>query len=228
MRRAALEAADAFWNQLGITHDANRITCCYFGSMGRHCTLETVIAAAKKLEHCDTPMRFVFCGTGDKLPHYRKLADGCGSIHFPGWIDAAQIQSLMARSSVGLAPYISNTNFQKNIPNKPIEYLSAGLPIVSSLSGVLQRLIDRHQCGATYDNANVQQLTSILSRLAKDPDQLRRMSENALQLYQEKFDADLVYAHMADHLEQLARARVASKPHFRLTTTPSSLPSSTS
>jgi glycosyltransferase involved in cell wall biosynthesis len=224
---SALEAADAFWNQLGITADSNRFTCCYFGNMGRHCTLDTVIAAAKKLAHDGIPMRFLFCGTGDKLPHYRKLAAGCDSIHFPGWIDAAQIQSLMARCSVGLAPYISNTNFQNNIPNKPIEYLSAGLPIVSSLGGVLQRLIDQHHCGATYDNSNVQQLTSILSQLAQNPDQLHRMSTNARQLYQEKFDADLVYTQMANHLEQLARSRVTTKPHFPLTASPSGVPTST-
>jgi glycosyltransferase involved in cell wall biosynthesis len=183
--------------------------------MGRHCTLETVLHAARAIDRQDVPMRFVLCGTGDKLSHYRKLAKGCRSVLFPGWMDAAQIQTLMARSSVGLAPYVCNANFRNNIPNKPIEYLSAGLPIVSSLDGVLKQLIDRHHCGVTYENDNVQALTRVLLNLNHNPDHLRRMSDNARQLYQKQFDATIVYPQMADHLECVARGPVIPNPHYR-------------
>ncbi|HTQ40709.1 MAG TPA: glycosyltransferase family 4 protein [Pirellulales bacterium] len=208
---AAIEAADSFWNRQGVARSAPEFICCYFGNMGRHCTLETVLLAAQAIERRGFRMRFVLCGMGDKLPRYRALAQGCGSVVFPGWIDAAQIEALMARCSVGLAPYVSNTNFQNNIPNKPIEYLSAGLPIVSSLQGVLERLITQHDCGATYDAGNVEQLTTLLLNLVQNPGHVRRMSDNARRLYQEKFDAQKVYGQMADHLERLTSVRNVSR-----------------
>jgi glycosyltransferase involved in cell wall biosynthesis len=209
--KADLQSADAFWNQQGIAAESQELTCCYFGTMGRHCTLETVLNAARVLQHNGSRVRFVLCGAGDKLPHYRQIAQGCASVIFPGWVDAAQIQALMNRSSVGLAPYLSNTNYRQNIPNKPIEYLSAGLPIVSSLQGVVQNVIDQHDCGVTYANNDVQGLAAILGNLANTPDRVRDMSRNAHHLYQRQFNADVVYGGMADYLESLAQVPTVPK-----------------
>jgi glycosyltransferase involved in cell wall biosynthesis len=213
---SAARESDSFWKQHGVPQKSAGFTCCYFGNMGRHSTLETVIAAARTIQERGIQMRFVLCGTGDKLAHYRALADGCPAIVFPGWIDAAQISSLMSRSSVGLAPYISNTNFRNNIPNKPIEYLSAGLPIVSSLEGVLERLLADHKCGVTYKNDESTELASLLTRLMRAPGEVEQMSQRAHALFNDRFDAEIVYEKMADHLEHVSEIGKAGEQTDRL------------
>jgi glycosyltransferase involved in cell wall biosynthesis len=106
----------------------------------------------------------------------------------------------MRLSEVGLAPYIDKPNFTMNLPNKPVEYLSAGLPVVSSLSGVLANLISENRCGITYKAESPDSLAEALVRLYDDRDALEVMSRNALALYQRSFVAERVYGQMIGHL----------------------------
>jgi glycosyltransferase involved in cell wall biosynthesis len=110
----------------------------------------------------------------------------------------------MKMSSVGLAPYYSNRGFVTNIPNKPIEYLSAGLPVVSSLQGVLKTLLDDNKCGVTYQNGDVEGLTKVLLALYDGHEVLNELSRNAYRLFEERFSSEKVYGDMCDYLVKIA------------------------
>lgn len=203
--------AAAFWKQRGLARDSSEFIACWFGAMGRHSELATVIEAARLLQQRDAqsdssgrPVRFVLCGAGPDLNRCRRLVRDCSNVLLPGWINAAQIWTLMRSASVGLTPYVSNDNYIRNVPNKPVEYLSAGLPIVSSLQGVLADLLAERQCGITYSNCDAAGLAAAIAGLRDDADRLHQMSENAQRLYRERFIAEKVYADMQNYLEQIA------------------------
>jgi len=125
---------------------------------------------------------------------------------FPGWIDAPRIQTLLERSQAGLAPYRNTPNFVGHIPNKPAEYLSAGLSVLSTLEGEMAELLRKHRCGWTYRDRDAGQLASILGTLADRPQQLQAARVRARGLFDERFDADKVYAEYAEHLDRVASA----------------------
>lgn len=202
----ALRAADDFWTEEhGITLETSEFVVCFFGALGPNFDLRTVIAAAKTLEdRGQRGFRFVLCGSGPDLETCRRLSRGLRTVVLPGWVDAAQIWSLMRMSSAGLACYESTPNFVSNVPNKPIEYLSAGLPVVSSLEGALARLLREHGCGLTYANGDARALAECLVLLRDDSAVRCAMSEAARQLFRTKFVADKVYAGMTRHLELIA------------------------
>lgn len=197
----AIIEAEKFWEKHGVKKDNSEFIACFFGTMGRQFELGTIIEAARKLKKQNRSFRFILCGSGDNFAYYKNLAIDCDNIIFPGWVGAADIWTLMRIASVGLAPYLSIPNFTMNLPNKPLEYLSAGLPIVSSLNGVLRDLLFTYDCGVTYANGNSDDLVSILVNLYDYPERLRKMSENAHALYKEKFIAEKVYNNMISHLE---------------------------
>ncbi len=190
---------------------ADEFNICFFGTLGRQFELEPVIAAARLLERQHRPFRFILCGGGDRSDHYRGLAEGCGSVVFPGWVDSSDIWTLMRMSRVGLAPYPSRPNFSLNMPNKPIEYLSAGLPIVSSLRGDLEALLAAADCGVTYPNGDAAALADALIQLYDNPDRLAAMSRNALELYRHQFTSDRVYGDLISYLGDLV-ARESREP----------------
>ncbi|MCX6622750.1 MAG: glycosyltransferase [Acidobacteria bacterium] len=133
----AIHAAEEFWQHQCISKVNGDFLVCFFGLLGRQFDLKTVIESARILQPSHPRIRFVICGTGDHHEFYKDLASGCRNIIFPGWVGAAEIWTLMRMSALGLAPYCSNTLFDDHLPNKPIEYLSANLPVLSSVGGAL-------------------------------------------------------------------------------------------
>ncbi|MDE2290627.1 MAG: glycosyltransferase family 4 protein, partial [Elusimicrobia bacterium] len=146
----ARAAAEAFWDRLGVGRRGERFQACFFGAMTRHFDLETVIDAAAILRDAAPGYRFILCGSGGLLARHKARAARLPNVVFPGWVGAAEIWTLMRRCDAGLAPYRSTRGFVGHLPNKPVEYLSAGLPLVSSLEGTLRRLIEERGCGLHY------------------------------------------------------------------------------
>ena len=202
------------WSALGL-RDSDFIAC-FIGIMGtrRLLDLDTVIAAAKELQHVAPTCKFVLCGTGDRFEHYRRVAQGCGNVVMPGWADRAAIWTLVRMASVGLTPYTNTFSFLMSYPNKAVEYLSAGLPIVSGLGGALSRLLAEWRCGVTYPEGDHVALAGAIRSLAEDRAKLDRMSVQSLLLYQTEFDATQVYDSMVRHIEDVARLGLRSTESF--------------
>jgi glycosyltransferase involved in cell wall biosynthesis len=196
--------ANNYWKELGIGSDPHEFVVCFFGTIGRQFDLDTVIEAARRLNGGVRPIRFVLCGTGDRLLHYKSQADGLSNVLFPGWVGASEIWALMRLAKLGLAPYHNSKDFRSSLPNKSIEYLSAGLPLVSCLTGVLQDLLNRNKCGVTYSEGDPVSLVHILEQSFDNHSFLSDMAHNALKLYYEKYTADIVYTKMMVYLETLS------------------------
>ena len=199
-----IRTAELDWRERGvICPENNKFIVCLFSNMVRQLELETVIAAARRLESTDRAFSFVFCGDGDSLEYFKEVAKGCSSISFPGWVNKPQIWTLMRYAHVGLAPYRSSKDFIISIPNKVIEYMSAGLPVISSLKGTVQELLTKYAAGLTYENENVDDLFDLLSDLYDNPNKLMIMSKNSKKLFEERFVAEKIYSEMCDYLEEI-------------------------
>ncbi|MHC4481758.1 MAG: glycosyltransferase, partial [Planctomycetota bacterium] len=194
------------WQQYGIHEGDGRFIACFVGGMGRQVELDTVIEAARILRDSCERVTFLLCGDGDNLEAYREMAAGLDNVIFPGWIGLAEIRTLMQLSSVGLTPYHSTLDFRASIPNKAIDYFSAGLPVVSSLQGVLAGLLSEHDCGVTYANEAPEELAEALRRLHDDRGRVERMSGNAQALFEQRFRGEKVYSEMADYVEGLVHS----------------------
>ena len=203
--KSAIEEAEQRWTSRGIGNDPGQFIACFFGILGRHYELDVIIEAARRLQHDNRLITFVLCGTGDNLEEYKRRAHDCRNIIFPGWVGEADIWTLLRKSSVGLAPYKKSFTLSRNLTNKPIEYMSAGLPIISSLEGVLEELLHTQKCGITYAHGDVDGLVSILREAYDNRSVLHAMSENAYALFKQRYTAEKVYGEMCDYIESLCR-----------------------
>lgn len=197
------ERALAFWAGHGIVPQGREFTVCYFGVIGWHHEFETVIEAIRILENAGGCFRFVLCGIGERFEYVRTRAKDLKSVCLPGWVDEPEIRTLMEMSQAGLAPFRSHVGYTGNMPNKSVEYLSAGLPIISTLQGYLRAFLETHDCGITCANGNAAELAQTLARLADDRARLKRMSDNAKRVFAERFDAEKVYGGMINYLVEV-------------------------
>lgn len=201
----AIARAEAYWDEQGLPASGGPPVACFVGTLGRQLDLQTVLKAARLLAGAGAPWRFVLCGLGDRLESYRQEARDLPNVVFPGWVDKAQIYVLLRRAAIGLDPLPDRYDFLVHINNKAVEYLSAGLPVVSTPArGVLAELLLHQGCGASYNYGDADGLAELLGRLAGDPDRLAAMRSAARRTFAERFTAEKVYGGMEAYLMELA------------------------
>lgn len=187
---------EKYWSKFGL--NSTDFIVVFLGNFGRQFILEPIIEAAAKLCKIDN-IKFVLCGVGESLNHFKESSKDFRNVVLPGWIEEQQILSLLSASSIGIAPYRNSINFTSNTPNKFGEYLSASLPVILGIDGIMADLVAEYDCGAVYKNSS--ELADIINRLYTDKQQLEIMSKNANKLYEDKFNAEIVYENLSNHLE---------------------------
>ena len=198
--------AESFWESRNISAEGKQFIACFFGQLSRRYELTSVVEAAKILsQRGNRNIKIVLCGTGEAASDLHRRSTGLQNIDFPGWMDKAQIWTLLRRSAVGLLPYPSTADYILSYPNKTGEYLSAGLPIVSSVQGEMRALLENERCGLTYANGNASELADIIEHLALAPERVAEMSLNGRMVFERYFNADRVYSDFSDYIESFGR-----------------------
>lgn len=175
------------------------ITCLFSGTFGRTYDLHPIFDIAAELE--SEGFQFLICGDGERRSEWRARASGLSNVILAGWLDKSQMEAALAASDIGLAAY--SISAPQGIPNKVIEYLAAGLPVVSSLTGESREMLEVARCGITYDASASGSLRDALIRL-KDPTTRALYAANSRRLFAERFRAEVVYERFAAHLESIA------------------------
>ena len=203
VRRPATRSDDFDWQKIGV--DRLHLVLAFVGTFGRTYDLATVIRAARELWNAGVhDVRFVLGGDGEQGDAWRRLAAGLPNVVFPGWLSASQIWALLERADVGLAAYAVGA--PQSLPNKPFEYMSGGLVLMSSLGGELQTLIRRYGIGYSYPPGDVSALVARVQGLRDDRELTRQMGLRSKALFLERFDSGKLHVQMAEYLIELARS----------------------
>ncbi len=196
VERARLDLAAA-----GV--DPSKTICCFVGSFGRTYDLLPVLTAARQLNGAGwTQVQFVIAGDGERAAEWRSRAAGLPNVVFTGWLSATAIAALLTMAGVGVAAYA--TGAPQGLPNKVFEYMSAGLPVLSSLHGETERLLAESGCGLTYEASDPESFSTALQGLLENPQQRTEMGRRALERFRSGFAASAIYQHLASHLIGIA------------------------
>lgn len=205
VRPTELEEAGLWWDQQGIMADGTQ-RVIFVGSHSSAFDIDPVCEAIKFMAYSGNTCQFVFCGDGASSQEWRIKMVGLTNVFFPGWIDRAKIEALALRSSATVAPYHNSADFMMSIPNKVIDSLALGLPVLSPLLGEVGHLIIDSAVGLSYGPATGKTLAQCIEDLATKPGLHDELSGNALRLFQERFSFEKVYGGLVERLERLARS----------------------
>ena len=170
---------------------------------------EPVLEAASRLRNHSRPFQFLFAGAGDYAEELKKRAQKHPEIVFLGHLAPSQMAVLKSRAHVALLCIARRRDYQISLSNKIFEYLSAGLPLASHLTGIVGDLVTTEQCGFIYENG--EELAAKLDELAKDESKCKSFGQKARSVFLEKFDASKIYPKMVNHLEHVVRAEKAKQ-----------------
>ena len=185
---------------------------CFAGSINHQFDLETVVSATSALRHEGVKIRVVIAGDGETRSRLvRRYGEGSGAI-WPGWIDRAQLLTLMERSDFGLDPMPARDDFEATINNKALDYLKAAIGVVSCPDrGALARLLRERSCGASYPARDPEALKGILRGLSADRKIAAGWSLAARAFAKSELDPKQIYGRMTSCLAAIV-ASVQAEP----------------
>lgn len=130
--------------------------------IGSGAMLEEVISLAKELKVDDS---VIFHGRKPKsdMPQYYGIADVC-------------LVSLRDEGAVSWT-----------IPGKVQEYMSAGKPILASISGDTEYIINDARCGKALKNDDIEGIAETIQEWVKNPSVLKDMGKSSRWYYEEHF-----------------------------------------
>ena len=123
-----------------------RNSLIFCGHLSVNLDFEPLFKVLAELKREKVPFRFDIYGQGSKLPKLKRQVKKLNlekTIFFKGSVDHKElVQKLLPRYSIGLAPYIDrsklasgvaeHTFMGEDLSTKIIEYISCGLPVVST------------------------------------------------------------------------------------------------
>lgn len=186
-------------------HFRNKFIVFFAGTLGSNFDSKTVILASEILGVDKNDIHFVIAGKGggeDLLISHDQKSD---NFTFLGWISLNELRYLLEISSIGLAPFPKGA--LNSLPNKPYEYMSASLPIISSLDGELQKIIEDNGIGYHYQAGDYNCLADSISKLYYNQDVLKSMGIKSYQLLVKKYDAKIIYSKFAKYLSNILEKR---------------------
>jgi len=189
--------AEKWWSIKGL--DKKRPIIFFVGTFMSVYDFKPVVTAAKKLQD----VQFVLCGDGYYLNLVKKMMKDLTNVIFPGWVDRPKLVSLAKKSIASLAPYKNIDNYIINIPNKIVDALILGLPILSPLKGEVRNLIKKYKVGFSYNENN--DLADCIQTLINNKKIQKKLSKNVRKLYVEKFEFNTVYNEIVNHLEEILK-----------------------
>jgi glycosyltransferase involved in cell wall biosynthesis len=186
--------------------DARKKICWYVGSFGKTSDLDPVLRAARAIaSHGRDDIQFVISGEGELAGRWKRAAEGLPNVVFTGWIDENEALWLGRRAAIGLQAYAQGA--PQALPNKLFEYMSAGVPILSSLRGESEEFLARHDCGITYRAGDPKDCLEKLLALLNDEARSKSMGARARTVFAAEYDGRSVLPSLARHLERVVRSR---------------------
>lgn len=184
-------------------------TFVYVGTFGHSYDLGLIIEAAKVLlREGRQDVRFILAGTGEQETELRHRAAALPNVLLPGWISAGEIRALLRAAWAGVVP---GPMVSGAFPNKVFEYLSAGLPVVSSLEGEMADIITERGLGLNYRAGDLAGFIGAVRTLLVDEPLRNVMAEKAATFFLQRGDADVIYDDYARHVEALAASSIRVK-----------------
>ncbi|NLN94204.1 MAG: glycosyltransferase family 4 protein [Candidatus Hydrogenedens sp.] len=173
----------------------------YIGTHGMSQGLETVIAAAEKLQDVEG-LRFVFVGAGAERENLMALAGekGLENVEFIPAQPRAETPDFYAAADLCLVPLKKKEVFLTNIPSKMFEIMACARPILLGAEGQARELLEAANAGVAYAPEDADALVEAVRVFHNDPDQGRLFGENGRRYVEQHCNRALKAQEMLDVL----------------------------
>ena len=117
-----------------------------------------------------------------------RQTEGFASTEHMGFLERTQVRDVLARSAAGIVTFLNSPNHIDAQPNKMFEYMSAGIPLISSNFPLWREIVEGNECGLCVDPTEPAQIGSAIQYIVDNPEEAREMGENGRRAVVQKYN----------------------------------------
>jgi glycosyltransferase involved in cell wall biosynthesis len=167
----------ALSSRLGLS---GKFVVGYVGTLGMAHALETVLEAAKRLEHEGQGDRiaFLFLGNGAQKQALVERAESLAlkSVTFVDSVPKSEVAHYWSLVNLAVIHLKRDPLFTTVVPSKLFECMAMGIPVAHGVRGESAGLVERDQVGVCFEPENPNELAALVLRLADDRGSMEEMS----------------------------------------------------
>lgn len=177
----------------------------YIGTLGMAHGLETVIAAAERLQASHPEVLFLLIGEGAErerivaLGQSRKL----NNVRFIGQQPRERIPEYITASDACLVVLKKSEVFETVIPTKMLEFMSCERSVILGVAGQARRIVEEANCGICFEPGNADALAESILRLTKDKPSRQALGRNGRSYILKNLSRESTAAQYLELLAQL-------------------------
>ncbi|MCA1750473.1 MAG: glycosyltransferase [Flavobacteriales bacterium] len=115
---------------------------------------------------------------------------------YPGWrnvdehgfLGREEVAEVLGKSKAGVVTFHPLPNHIDAQPNKMFEYMSAGVPIITSDFPLWKEIVEGCKCGICVDPLNPEAIASAVNFIVANPRDAEKMGENGQKAVLEKYN----------------------------------------
>ncbi|MBL7790452.1 MAG: glycosyltransferase family 4 protein [Chitinophagales bacterium] len=165
---------------------AKKNEVCYVGGITEIRGIKEIVAA---MEHTkDVSLNLVGSFSEDLVKTEVKKHPGWTKVKEFGELSRREVADIMSISKVGLVTFLPLPNHIDAQPNKMFEYMSAGIPIITSNFPLWKLIVEGNHCGICVDPLNPAEIGEAIQSLVTNDELAEKMGENGKRAVIEKYN----------------------------------------
>jgi len=191
------------------------LVIAYLGIVEHHRGVHELVQAVAECRRRGWLVELLVIGDGLGLQQVRELAAELEvldhGVRLLGRVDNKVALDLLATADIGAIPHQPCDAWNTTIPNKLFDYMSFGLPVLTSNVIPVQRIVLEEGCGVCYASGNVQGLVNAIAVL-RSSELRQKMGDAGIKAVESKYNWILDARKLDVALRNVARTPRNSTP----------------
>ncbi len=184
----------------------NKTNLVYAGNIGSMQMIDTLVKAMRFVKSYDIKLHLL--GTGSLLKQVEKqiVVDGLGDkVEYHGNLPIEKAEAYFANADALIVSLKNDGYVGKTIPNKAIQYLKYGKPIIGVVQGDSKILLENAK-GAVFAGENAQEIGEIINKIiVMDQKEKDQLGLNNKQYFEANFTTEKLTQLLLDELMEVKK-----------------------
>lgn len=159
---------------------------CYVGGITQIRGIQEVVQALKFTNN--VILNLVGTFSEKHTERETKLYEGWKKVNELGFLSRNEVVNVMSRSKAGLVTFLPAPNHIDSQPNKMFEYMSAGLPIITSNYPLWKDIVEGSGCGICVNPLDPNEIAQAINYIIMNSKEAESMGQNGKKAVLEKYN----------------------------------------